>query len=177
MSFNKYRLKGAYHYEWYKTEPWYKEMVDEVVSFCKGRTLDVGCGDGLLAHKIAKEGYPVVGIDKDYEGLKWASQLGHPALFDHHDIETDGHFDGTFEYMACMNVIEHLKKPEVLKKIIKENITKGAIITTLEWQGGSFGEDHQREYTLNELMDFFFEFYPEPFRFSDPQWIGVKIKL
>lgn len=167
-TFNKYRLKGAFHWNWYETEDWYKECVDECVKFCKDVTLDVGCGDGLLLSKLPKYS---MGVDNDPDGVRLAQQKGLYAVeADVSDVE------GSFEYLACLNVIEHLDHPEELKKLIRENVNKGAIIITIDWQGGAFGEDHKHEYTYKELLDFFKEFKPQGFRLSDPQWIGVKIK-
>ena len=174
MSFNKYRLKGAYHYEWYETEDWYKQCVDRIVRFCKGVTLDIGCGDGLLLDKLESSGVQAFGIDKDPHAIKLCNER---ALEAHqYDIETLN-IHNIISYMACLNVIEHLNKPEVLKDIIRNNITKGAIIITLEWQGGAFGEDHKHEYTYDELLEFFKEFNPKGFRIKNhPEWIGVEIK-
>lgn len=171
-TFNKYRLKGAYHYDWYETEPWYKACIDEIVKYCKGSTIDIGCGEGLLVQKIEENGFEAVGIDFDKDAVALADtdldiRFG--------DVQRDI-FTGRWEYLACLNVIEHLDHPEALKKILHNNITKGAIIMTLEWQGGPFGEDHRTEYTLEQLTDFFKEFKPKPFRIKGhEEWIGVKI--
>lgn len=178
MSFNKYRLKGAYHYEWYETEEWYKWLVDRCVSFCKGSTIDVGCGDGLLSHKIGqKHMTDVLGVDKDVDGLKLAIASTTHASFQQFDVDKYQTHPNhpKYEYLVCLNVIEHLEKPERLKKMIKDIATKGAIIITIDWQGGAFGEDHKKEYTLPELVEFFKEFNPKPFRYKDTEWIGVQI--
>lgn len=172
-SFNKYRLKGAYHYEWYKTEPWYKECVDRCVEFCKGSTLDVGCGDGVLSKLISERGYHVLGIDPDPDAIKLAIEHAPKAQLGNISARP---FDTLwFDYLACLNVIEHMDNPGVLKDIIKRNITKGAIIITNEYQGGALGEDHKHEYSYDELLDFFKEFNPTGFKI-EPEWIGVKIK-
>lgn len=177
-TFNKYRLKGAYHYQWYDTEPWYKACVDEIVEFCKGSTLDVGGGDGLVATKIKENGYDQLVLDGDQTAVglipsgTWFSVVDLDGL----EKDIDDAIETRFEYMACLNTIEHLNKPENLKYILKKYITKGAIIITNEYQGGSLGEDHKHEYSYDELLDFFKEFNPEGFKI-DPEWIGVKIKL
>lgn len=174
-TFNKYRLKGAYHYDWYKTEDWYRWAVDTCVKFCKGSTLDVGCGDGLITNMIGIN-YHATGIDKDYDGVILALEKAtYKANFRCEDI-VKRPVKGKWDYMACLNVIEHLDTPEILKDIIHQNITKGAIIITIDWQGGAFGEDHKHEYTLDELVDFFKEFNPKPFRYKDTEWIGVEIR-
>lgn len=171
-TFNKYRLKGAYHYDWYETEDWYRYLIDRCVKFCKGSTLDIGCGEGLLVQKITEAGQDCVGIDPD----KDAVALADPEL----DVRQGSVYDlflDEWDYLSCINVIEHLQYPERIKEIILNNITKGAIITTIDYQGGSLGEDHKKEYTMDELVEFFKEFNPKPFRYKDTEWIGVEIKL
>lgn len=175
-TFNKYRIKGAYHYEWYRTEDWYKECVDEIVAFCRGSTLDVGCGDGLVCQKIAERGYDATGVDGDVDAIR---------LFRKHAPWAKGYvcdvqkirIEDKYDYLCSLNVIEHLDKPEVLKKMIVRNATKGAIIITNQYLGGSLGEDHRREYDYKELVDFFKEFKPKGFKLHNGEYIGVKIKL
>lgn len=171
MTFNKYRTKGAYHYDWYETEDWYRWMIDKTVKFCKGSTLDIGCGEGLLVQKIEEHGYQATGIEPDND----ARQLADPEL----DIRQGSAYDSfwdKWDYLACLNVIEHLDYPEVIRELIRNNITKGAIITTIHWQGGELGYDHKFEWTYDEMMDFFKEFNPKGFRYKDTEWIGVEIR-
>lgn len=171
-TFNKYRLKGAYHYDWYETEDWYKYLIDRAVEFCKGSTLDIGCGEGLLVQKITEAGQDCVGIDFDEDAI----QLADPDL----DVRQGSVYDSfldKWDYLTCINVIEHLDHPERIKELIRNNITKGAIITTNDYQGGSLGEDHRFEWTYDEMMDFFKEFKPKGFRYKDTEWIGVEIQL
>lgn len=187
-TFNKYRTKGAYHYDWYETEPWYKACVDEIVGFCGDAdddVVDIGCGDGLLSYKLAEKGHQVWGIDSDPDAIRLAKDyqekngkdLKHYVCYAQRALNEEW-VVAEFEYLACLNVIEHLDNPEELKEFISKYVTKGAIIMTLDWQGGAFGEDHRKEYTLPELEEFFQEFKPKPFRIKDyPEWIGVKIKL
>lgn len=177
-SFNKYRLKGAYHKGWYLTESWYKKLIDRAVDFCDGSTLDIGCGEGLLISRIEHNGYKVLGLDYDVDAINLAKEIFLDAdkkllLMDADTIVFRE--DATWEYLACINTIEHLNNPENLLKIIDNNITKGAIISTIDYQGGSLGEDHKREYTMDELMEFFKKYDPTPFRIEDI-WIGVEIR-
>lgn len=173
-SFNKYRLKGAYHYDWYRDYSWYRKLIDRAVDFCRGSTVDIGGGEGLLASKIAGKGYSALVADNDIHARDLFN-ANHPAGFMLFDADKDDP-DGKWEYMACINTIEHLNKPENLIKILDNNITKGAIISTIDYQGGSLGEDHKKEYTMDELMEFFKKYDPKPFRIGDI-WIGVEIKL
>lgn len=171
-TFNKYRTKGAYHYDWYETEDWYKYLIDRAVKFCKGSTLDIGCGEGLLVHKIVDNGHDATGIDFDYDAVN----LADPELDISHGSVYDGFLD-KWDYLTCINVIEHLDRPERVKELIDTIVNKGAIITTIDYQGGKLGEDHRFEWTYDEMMDFFKEFNPKGFRYKNTEWIGVEIKL
>lgn len=173
-TFNKYRTKGAYHWDWYETEDWYKECVDECVEFCKGSTIDVGCGDGLLLSKLPKRS---LGLDNDIDALMLSQDRGlNVTGTDLDDPRTITDVFGKYDYVSCLNTIEHLKDTTTLINLIR-GAKKGAIIITIDWQGGAFGEDHKHEYTYKELLDFFREFNPEGFRLKDyPEWIGVKIR-
>lgn len=172
-TFNKYNTKGAYHFGWYETEPWYRDCVDECVKFCKGKTVDVGCGDGLLLSKLPEGSF---GLDNDPIGLELATgkELDVTKI-DLDDPRTDVSIFGKYDYVACLNTIEHLNDLTTLLSLVR-NARRGAIILTLEWQGGAFGEDHKTEYTLPELIHVFKGLSPKPFRIKDfPEWIGVKI--
>lgn len=173
-TFNKYRTKGAYHYDWYETEDWYKWLVDKCVKFCNGDTIDVGCGDGLLCMKLADKGLNVTGIDSDNDALALASDRVLNAEFRLMQAKPFG--DRAWQYLTCLNVIEHLDDPDVIRQMIKRNVTAGAIITTIDYQGGSLGEDHKFEWTYDQMMDFFKEFNPKGFRYKDTEWIGVEIR-
>lgn len=170
-TFNKYRTKGAYHYDWYETEDWYRYLINRAVKFCKGSTLDIGCGEGLLVQKITENGYDATGIDSDHDAVSLAG----PELDVRHGSVYDGFID-TWDYLTCINVIEHLDHPERIKDLINTIVNKGAIITTIDYQGGSFGEDHKFEWTYDQMMDFFKEFNPKGFRYKDTEWIGVEIR-
>jgi len=172
-TFNKYRLKGAFHWDWYETEDWYRYLVDRCVKFCKGSAIDIGCGDGLLADKIVKNGYSVLGVDSDPIGIALAKEKSSSAVFVNSSIEDLVFYEK--EYLICLNVIEHLDNPKIIKDLIKNRITKGAIITTIDYQGGTLGEDHRFEWTYDEMMEFFKEFNPKGFRYKDTEWIGVEI--
>ena len=182
QAFDKYEKLGAYHWDWYDNPDyaWYKVCVDRCVKFCKGETLDVGCGDGLLAQKIAElNDVRVVGIDESQAGISLAMGKAQNVTFQDHNISWP--LDGVWEYMVCLNVIEHLEKPDGIINILNNNITKRAIIIT-DMPTENKGRYHEHEYTKDELLDTFKEFKPKYFvinstEFGKPiQFHGVEIK-
>jgi 2-polyprenyl-3-methyl-5-hydroxy-6-metoxy-1,4-benzoquinol methylase len=177
MSFNKYKERGAYHYGWYETEPWYKLCVDRVVEFCKGSTLDVGCGDGLVARRIADTGLRFIrGIDSDETAIALARQNDggwEDLYFDVHDLNRDLPDESKYSYMACLNVIEHLPDPKGLVRLFNQTITKAGIIIT-DYPQENPSSHHVREYTPAELADLFKEWRVVPFKIND-DFHGVEV--
>lgn len=174
MTFSKYLERGAYHAVWYKEQPWYREIVNTVVQFCDGDTLSVGCGEGVVDKLIVDKGYSVTGIDSDPVAIAMAKVLVPNARFLCKDVTSPTR--GVWDYMACVNVIEHLEHPEALLTILEMNVSKGAILLT---DNADYPHDpskyHAKEYTLDELMEFFKDFKPRGFELAYGQFIGVQI--
>lgn len=178
--FDKYEKLGAYHYDWYDDPnyAWYKECVDRCVKFCKGITIDVGCGDGLVVEKLKSGG--CMGIDIDDKAIELAKSKGLSVSKQDLDNGLVIIIMGGFDYMCCLNVIEHLKSPYTIKKFV-EKARKGAIIIT-DMPTENKGRYHEHEYTKKELLDTFAEFKPKYFvinstEFGKPiQFHGVEIK-
>jgi len=134
-SFDKYRKYGAYHWNAYYNNPSpldpYKMHVDYIIDSFRqrlnGTLLDVGCGDGLISHLLAKNGFKVKGIDIDSKAIKLARKKSSLVDFEVKDIfEVDEKFD----YLLASEVIEHLPSPDKFLEKIKELFKKEALITT-----------------------------------------------
>lgn len=133
--FDKYQTKGAYHFDWL-VDPkfaWYKACIDKCVEFCETTSvLDLGCGEGVIGSQLFEkvdfdeDKLDYVGIDKEHSAV----ELADPALdVRQGDIEND-YFAGKWDYMVCLNTIEHLENPEAIKRIFNRSIIKAAIIIT-----------------------------------------------
>lgn len=182
MKFDKYETKGAYHFGWYDDPnfAWYKECVDRIVDFCKGSTLDVGGGDGLVAKKLQELGYMTMVLDNDQTAaeLCWSAGIN----FHLSDINKDSlaRAEVRFDYLCCLNTIEHLKSTDGITNLIRDNINNGAIIIT-DKATEHKGRYHEHEYTKEELLDTFKEFKPKYFEINSTEFgkpitfIGVEI--
>lgn len=53
---------------------------DALLSHCRGATLDVGCGPGRLAARLARSGHPVLGLDVVDEAVQQTRARGVPAV-------------------------------------------------------------------------------------------------
>lgn len=173
--FTKYQERGAYHYKLYEDGvDWYVKCVDEVLDFVKGSTLDLGCGEGFIGAKLLEKGIEdYVGYDSD----PMAIALADPELdVRQTDIEESASWQLDFEYLVCLNTIEHLQNPKVIPFIFKHCISKAAIIITDEAQP-TLGKFHVHEFTITELLLLFKGYKTETLKIESKQgnFIGVKV--
>lgn len=169
--FDKYQEKGAYHWDWYRNQEWYRKCVDRCADFCKGSTLDVGCGDGVVSYKIAVKGFDVLGIDDNPTAIEFATAYNPYGKFKAQDLNEK--IKGKWEYMVCLNVIEHLERPERIKEIFNNNITKAAIIITDVPQEKP-SKYHVKEFTPYELKQMFHTRKVIPFKIDD-NFHGIEV--
>jgi len=155
--FEKYQKHGAYHWDdYYKNTSslcLYKKHVDYIVgSFKKkpkGNILDVGCGDGLISHNLAENGFRVKGIDTEVEAIRLAKKKSLLASFEVKDIFAE---DKQFDYLLASEVIEHLPDPDSFLQKIKGLFIKEALITTPNKNYYSEPDRyHLREYCIYEF--------------------------
>ena len=132
IEFNKYKEKGAYHWQDAKRSIFKFNAIQEArfewVLRCLGdvngkRVLDVGCGDGFLTYRIAKKGADVVGIDNSEEGIKLAKEIFNkkkmPASFIVVSAYNMPVKNNSIDCVVLSDVIEHVKEPE---KLLKKSI-------------------------------------------------------
>lgn len=167
--FDKYKTRGAYHWDWLKTEPWYKACVDKVVDFCKGSTLDLGCGEAVIGSLLLEKGIEdYVGIDSSRDAVSLAA----PELDVRHGSVEDI-FWGNWEYLVCLNTIEHLERPERIPQLFESCITvAGIIITDMPQEHPS--KYHIKEFSPKELADLFSEYTVVPFQI-DKDFHGIEV--
>jgi 2-polyprenyl-6-hydroxyphenyl methylase/3-demethylubiquinone-9 3-methyltransferase len=97
-------------------------LIDEIGIDPRGqKTLDVGCGGGLLAEEFARLGCVVTGIDPSEKSLEaardHARQAGLAIEYRQGMGENLPFPDGTFEIVYCCDTLEHV---EDLGKVIGE---------------------------------------------------------
>ncbi|WMQ73273.1 MAG: Ubiquinone biosynthesis O-methyltransferase [Sodalis sp.] len=78
--------------------------------------LDVGCGGGILAESMAREGAKVIGLDMGAEPLVVARlhALENGVALDYHQETVEAHAEahpGTYDVVICMEVLEHVPNP------------------------------------------------------------------
>lgn len=76
--------------------------------------LDVGCGGGILAESMAREGAYVTGIDMNSNAIDAAREhAGYSNLaIDYQNISIEEHSSNHYDAVTCMELLEHVPDPE-----------------------------------------------------------------
>ena len=140
-------------YDWWNKSGHYKLLhrlnpirLEYILSKCNindKRVLDIGCGGGILAEQLHKQGAVVTGIDSSSKSITIARQH---AKEQNYDIEyiNKSIFDITdcnsFDFIVCFEMIEHIDKPnELIKKIDEISAKKsGLFLSTINRNLKSF---------------------------------------
>lgn len=94
-----------------------------VLEHCPGGVgLDVGCGTGMLAGRLADAGYDMVGIDPS-EGMLEVLRARAPAVTAVHGSGSELPFaDGSFDLVLSVAVMHHIAEPEAVRRTLSEMV-------------------------------------------------------
>ena len=90
--------------------------IDERVSLCNKKVLDVGCGGGILSESMARRGAIVTGIDMGEAPLSVAKlhklESGVDVEYIHSTAEAMAEKEaGTYDVVTCLEMLEHVPDP------------------------------------------------------------------
>ena len=140
-------------YDWWNKSGHYKLLhrlnpirLQYILSKCdlnKKKVLDIGCGGGILAEELCKQGAKVTGIDSSSKSISIAKQHAEQNNYDIKYINksifeiTDL---GIYDFIICFEMIEHINEPNDLIKKIKELSSKksGLFLSTINRNLKSF---------------------------------------
>lgn len=103
----EYSRKGEFHRNLNPDWSYYPiyinkvEVIDELLhrfNCAAGKTLDAGCGEGVLVEKYAQQGWDIIGVDKNYAS----------AYVKEGSITELPFEDSTFDTVLALDVLEHL---------------------------------------------------------------------
>ena len=106
---------------WNHNVHYQRVILDAVPDRC-GAAVDVGCGDGLLARKLAGRCAAVTGIDRDERIIGLARERGKevPAVsFVHGDFLTYPFADGGFDFACANTALHHMDFGDALVKMAR----------------------------------------------------------
>ena len=94
-----------------------------VIEHCpRGRALDVGCGTGALAARLAGAGYETTGVDPS-AGMLEVLRSRAPQVQAQVATGTDLPFpDGTFDVVLCVAVLHHIAEPGAVRATLAEMV-------------------------------------------------------
>jgi 2-polyprenyl-6-hydroxyphenyl methylase/3-demethylubiquinone-9 3-methyltransferase len=110
--------------------------------------LDVGCGGGILAESLSRQGASVTGIDAANQVIDCAKQHAHDqGLSINYHVSTAEEWlnnnpdkAGTFDVITCLELIEHVTDPMALVNTLSSLIKPGGdlFLSTLNRTPKSF---------------------------------------
>lgn len=91
--------------------------------------LDVGCGAGLLCEPLARLGAQVTGLDAASENVAVASaHAGEAGLSIHYHCADVAQWEGQFDLVTSMEVIEHVSDPLAFLAALRDRTAEGGLI-------------------------------------------------
>ena len=104
--------------------------IDERVSLCDKKVLDVGCGGGILSESMARRGAIVTGIDMGEAPLSVAKlhklESGVDVEYIHSTAEAmAGKEAGTYDVVTCLEMLEHVPDPASVIKSCAQLVKPG----------------------------------------------------
>ncbi len=104
-------------------EHYLRKRVDFVLAHCPpGRSLDVGCGTGTLAQRLADRGYEMTGLDPS-EGMLEILRERAPSVEAVRGSGTELPFDdGSFDLVLTVAALHHIADPEAVRATLAEMV-------------------------------------------------------
>ena len=110
------------------------DWISSLVSLDGLRVLDVGCGGGILADSMARQGATVLGIDLASKALKVAQLHALEAQtqgVEYREISAEtlaAEQPGTFDMVTCMEMLEHVPDPGAVVKACADLVKPGGYV-------------------------------------------------
>jgi SAM-dependent methyltransferase len=175
--FRHYTQFGAYHWigihpaRWWQSDPFNHARYDLPLAII-GRNLnlagslglDIGCGDGVMLHKITARGGIAVGLDLDRLALQFATercrQLHHtsPLLIDGSCYEMPI-ADEAVDFVVAIQLMQHLETPaDFLREAARVLKPSGVLCLTTPNRAGflkapAFEDGFRVYYQAHELRE------------------------
>jgi SAM-dependent methyltransferase len=111
----------------------------------KGKIIDLGAGEGALSEALVQHGFEVYACDIDSNNFKASG-----VVFDVVDLnEKFPYSEGEFDYVAAVEVIEHLENPRHFIREIHRVLKDGGWLSLSFLLRGNLIYFTQKEYSSN----------------------------
>lgn len=167
LPFEKYDQRPSLHWKSYAEVEPFRQRADHLAKMLRNLTprgvaVDLGCGDGLYAHLLAKQGVETIGFDPEPSAIEQAKAAtqgqeypGRPPRFERLAPGPLPLPDGAAGTVFMLDVIEHLPNPTAVLREASSLVAPGGhlIVSTPAWQYGGSSDPtyHVCEYTMPEL--------------------------
>jgi 2-polyprenyl-3-methyl-5-hydroxy-6-metoxy-1,4-benzoquinol methylase len=175
MPFAKYEQRPCMHWSSYAEVEVYRQRADALTAIIlqatpnsspPAKVLDLGCGDGLFTHLIARGRAHAIGLDAEPAAIEQATgrvaeesaggaYAGPAPEFVAGRGEALPFEPASVQTVAMLDVIEHLPNPVAILREVERVLAPGGhlVISTPEWRYGEPADAfyHMCEYSLDQL--------------------------
>lgn len=115
----------------HQINPLRRDWIDRQARLAGKRVLDIGCGGGILADSMAREGASVLGIDLASKPLKVAQLHALEAgteNVEYREVAAEAlaaEAPGSFDIVTCMEMLEHVPDPSSIVRACSALVKPG----------------------------------------------------
>jgi len=145
---------------WNHNVHYHPVVLDAVPDGCR-TALDAGCGDGLLARKLAHKAQSVTGVDRSPEMIRLAREQapGNVTFLegDYLDLDATALAEGSYDFVSAVAVVHHTRFEDAVRALVRLLTPGGRLVivglaynhTALDWVISGCGLPASR---LNALL-------------------------
>jgi SAM-dependent methyltransferase len=120
----------------------YHRLLIRQVPSSAGRALDVGCGTGAFARRLAARGLAVDAVDPD-ESVIQAAGTAPGVRFVHGDVRTMDLQEGRYDFISCLASLHHVPFGTVSR--LRRALAPGGVLAVL----GCYRESTWSDYAIS----------------------------
>lgn len=184
IPYGKYDQNQDLHWQWYlDPNHGYRKIVgDSLLPFktaALGTVIDIGSGDGRPCSLLKDMGFICRGVEPMERGRFWHKQHDpeaeiYPCTAEEFAESYKSH-EHVFDYLYCLNTIEHMDKPECLIEIMRRIGRFGVIVTDNDQVTTRQSSYHTKTFNPDSFRQLFKDFDLKPLHISKPEFFGFII--